>query len=126
GAARNPLDVTGYVVVDRTLLARALEIVAGDPGIDAVVLLSELPRVEPSDVAPVLHRYAVIAQVIAASPRPVIVVANTLTDVAAFGRSVQERTGFPHVVGGIEHGIPAIAAAVSWGRVSRERGWRPS
>jgi acetate---CoA ligase (ADP-forming) len=121
GAVRNPLDVTGYVVVDRGLLARALEIVAEDAGIDAVVLLSDLPRAEPADVQPVLDRYAGLARSIAASPRPVIVVGNTLTDVVPFGRSVQERTGFPHVVGGIEHGIPAIAAAVNWERVSRER-----
>jgi acetate---CoA ligase (ADP-forming) len=116
GAVRNPLDVTGYVVVDRGLLARALEIVAGDPGIDAVVLLTDLPRAEPSDPRPVLDRYAAIARVIAASPRPVVVVGNTLTDVVPFARTVQERTGFPHVLGGIEHGIPAIAAAVRWSR----------
>lgn len=116
GAVRNPLDVTGYVVVDRTLLARALAIVAEDPGVDVVVLQSELPRAEPSDPRPVLDRYAGIARVIEAAPRPVVVVGNALTDVVPFGRTVQERIGFPHVVGGIEHGIPAIAAAARWSR----------
>src|SRR5205823_4213579 len=38
GTVQNPLDVTGYVVVDRTLLGRALAIVARDPGIDVVLL----------------------------------------------------------------------------------------
>jgi acyl-CoA synthetase (NDP forming) len=42
GSAANPLDVTGYVVVDRTLLGRALLIVAEDPGIDVVMLLAGL------------------------------------------------------------------------------------
>jgi len=43
----NPLDVTGYLVVDRTLQQRALQVVVDDPGLDFIVYLSEPPRVEP-------------------------------------------------------------------------------
>ena len=116
GSAANPLDVTGYVVVDRTLLSRALRIVAEDPGIDVVVLLSDLPRIEPPDPAPVLRLYENSTRVIRESPRPVVIVANVLTDVGAFARTLQERTGYPHVLGGIEHGMSAIGAAVRWSR----------
>jgi acetate---CoA ligase (ADP-forming) len=116
GSAANPLDVTGYVVVDRTLLSRALRIVAEDPGIDVVVLLSDLPRIEPPDPAPVFRLYENSTRLIGESPRPVVIVANVLTDVGAFARTLQERTGYPHVVGGIEHGMSAIGAAVRWSR----------
>ena len=120
GSPANPLDVTGYVVVDRTLLSRALRIVAEDPGIDVVLLLSDLPRFEPPDPAPVFRQYENTTRVIAESPRPVVIVGNVLVDVAAFARTLQERTGYPQVVGGIEHGMAAIGAAVRWERVRRE------
>ncbi|WP_406313698.1 acetate--CoA ligase family protein [Streptosporangium sp. NBC_01639] len=116
---QNPLDVTGYVLIDRTLMNRALETVAADPGIDLVMLLAESPRVAPPDPAPALAFYAESARRIAEAPLPVVVVANVLTDVTEFGRAVQEQTGFPHVLGGIEHGMHAIGAAVRWSEAHR-------
>ncbi|WP_329165177.1 acetate--CoA ligase family protein [Streptomyces sp. NBC_01717] len=113
---QNPLDVTGYVVVDRTLLGRALEVVADDPGIDAVMLLSDLPRVVPADQAPTLLHFGATAQRIRDASRPVMVASNILTDITEFGRHVQEETGFPYVAGGIEHAVTAIGAAVRWSR----------
>jgi acetate---CoA ligase (ADP-forming) len=119
GSVQNPLDVTGYVVIDPSLLGRALRVVAADPGIDVVMLLSDLPRAEPADTGPVYRRYERSADLIAGSPRPVVAVGNVLTDIGPFARDVQERTGYPHLVGGIEHGIQAIGAAVRWSEVHR-------
>ncbi|MEV0970732.1 acetate--CoA ligase family protein [Microtetraspora glauca] len=116
---QNPLDVTGYVLIDRTLLGRALGVVTADPGIDAVMLLSEPPRVAPPDPAPTLAVYASSARRIAEAPKPVVVVSNVLTDVTEFGRTVMKETGFPYVAGGIEHGVNAIGAAVRWSRSYR-------
>jgi acyl-CoA synthetase (NDP forming) len=116
----NPLDVTGYVVKDRTLLGRALEIVAADPGIDSVLLLSELPRDVPADPPAIRALFEATAARIAAAPRPVIVVSNSLTDITGVGRELQAGTGYPPVVGGIEHGIQAIGAAVRWSRARQE------
>jgi acyl-CoA synthetase (NDP forming) len=115
----NPLDVTGYVVVDRTLLGRALAIAAQDPGLDALLLLSDPPRVRPPDPALALSVYAASADVIAASPLPVVVVSNVLTDISEFGRTVQQETGYPYVAGSIEHGVTAISHAVRWGAAYR-------
>ncbi|QYC44042.1 succinyl-CoA synthetase subunit alpha [Nonomuraea coxensis DSM 45129] len=114
GTVQNPLDVTGYVLIDRTLLGRALEVVTADPGIDVVLLLSEPPKVAPPDPAPVFALYSASARRIAESPVPVVVVSNVLTDVTEFGRRVQRETGYPYVAGGIEHGLQAVAAAVRW------------
>jgi acyl-CoA synthetase (NDP forming) len=125
GSPANPLDVTGYVVVDRTLLSRALRIVAEDPGIDVVMLLSDLPRAEPPDPEPVFRLYEKSTQIIAESPRPVVIVGNVLTDVGSFARTLQDRTGYPHVVGGIEHGMSAIGAAVRWSAARERAAVRP-
>ncbi|MFI7040090.1 acetate--CoA ligase family protein [Microbispora rosea] len=119
GTVQNPLDVTGYVLIDRTLLGRALEAVTADPGVDAVMLLSDLPRVAPLDPAPVYATFSASARRMAEAPMPVVVVSNVLTDVTEFGRDVQRQAGFPYVAGGIEHGMHAIGAAVRWGRAYR-------
>ncbi|NUT11969.1 MAG: CoA-binding protein, partial [Nonomuraea sp.] len=124
GTVQNPLDVTGYVLIDRTLLGRALEVVTADPGIDLVMLLSEPPKVAPPDPAPAFALYAASARRIAESPVPVVVVSNVLTDITEFGRQVQQETGFPYVVGGIEHGLTAIGAAVRWSEAHRRAATR--
>jgi acetate---CoA ligase (ADP-forming) len=116
---QNPLDVTGYVLIDRTLLGRALDVVAADPGIDAIMLLSEPPKKAPPDPEPVFALYSASAKRIADAPLPVVVVSNMLTDITEFGRAVQAKTAFPHVVGGIEHGMHAIGAAVRWSEAHR-------
>lgn len=118
-SVQNPLDVTGYVLVDRTLLGQALEAVAADPGIDAVVLLSEPPKVPPPDPTATFALYSAYAKRIAESPVPVVVVSNVLTDITPFAREVQQKTGYPYVLGGIEHGMQAIAAAVRWSEAHR-------
>jgi acyl-CoA synthetase (NDP forming) len=110
----NPLDVTGYVVVDRTLLGRALEIVVTDPGLDVVLLLADPLRDEPPDPALPLALLTANARRIASSPRPVVVVSNALTDITPVGRRLLADSGYPYVAGGIEHGMTAIGAAVRW------------
>ena len=97
----NPLDVTGYVVVDRTLLGRALEIVVDDPGLDAVLLLADPLRDEPADPALAQAVLAANARRIASAAKPVVVVSNALTDITPIGRKYLAETGYPAVAGGI-------------------------
>ncbi|MDQ0381038.1 acetate--CoA ligase family protein [Amycolatopsis thermophila] len=122
---QNPMDVTGYVVVDRTLLGRALEVVAEDPGIDAVLLLNDLPRVQPADPSVTLQIAGATADRIRRAPVPVMVVSNVLADITEFGRYVQAQTGFPYVAGGIEHGMAAIGNAVRWSETVTAAGAEP-
>ncbi|MFC4943955.1 acetate--CoA ligase family protein [Pseudonocardia sp. GCM10023141] len=121
----NPLDVTGYVVVDRTLLGNALALGTADPGVDAVLLLSDLPRLPPPNVELTMALFERTAGIIAASPVPVVVVSNTLNDVTEFGHSVQEQAGYPAVVGGIEHAMTALGHAVRWSEVHRRTAAAP-
>jgi acetate---CoA ligase (ADP-forming) len=113
-APQNPLDVTGYILIDTGLLARALGVVARDPGIDAVLLLTDPPRAEPADPRPIIDRARATALAIREAPLPVMAVSNALTDVTEFGRRVLSEAGFPYVAGGIEHGMTAVGNAVRW------------
>ena len=115
----NPLDVTGYVLLDRQLMAKALDVVAADPGIDWILLLQDLPRATP-DLELAVESYTHNAGIIRGSRVPVAVVGNVLTDVSETGREVQRRSGYPFVLGGIEHGLTALGHAVRWSE-TRER-----
>lgn len=114
----NPLDVTGYVLLDRTLLGRSAEAVAKDQGIDVVVLLQDLPKMTAS-IEDTVAAYTANAQILQQSPVPVIVMGNVLTDINEVGREVAARSRYPFVLGGIEHGMTAIGHAVRWSQTYR-------
>jgi acyl-CoA synthetase (NDP forming) len=114
GATQNPVDVTGYILINRDLLRNALAAVHDDPSLDALVLVSDLPRAAPPDVAPVIEMYRQTSELLRSTAKPVIVMGNTLTDITAFGRDVAAQTGYPGVLGGIHHGLTALGRAVRW------------
>ena len=113
--AHNPLDVTGYIVIDRTLQQQALQVVVNDPELDFIVYLSEPPRVEPppTQLAPFMEAYKALGEMIRQAPLPVIILSNTCTDLAPFGRSIADAVGI-HFVGGMEHGMTALGHALWW------------
>jgi acetate---CoA ligase (ADP-forming) len=113
-AVHNPVDVTGYILINRDLLRNALRAVQDDPSLDALVLVSDLPRAAPPDPALVIELLRETTALIRESPKPIIVMGNTLTDVTAFGRDVAAQARHPGVLGGIHHGLTALGRAVRW------------
>ena len=112
----NPLDVTGYVVVDPTLQQRSLEIVTRDPGIDFVLNLTATEsgrELTPEMLAATLPAYDNLARIIHTSPRPVVLVSNTCMDLSHTARTVVERTGL-HFTAGMEHGLRALGRFLWW------------
>jgi acetate---CoA ligase (ADP-forming) len=121
-AIQNPIDVTGYILIDNQLMRKALQTVADDPGLDAIVLASDLPKNPPPDVAPMLELFRGNSEVIRSIPKPVVVMSNALTDITSFGRKVATETGYPGVLGGIHHGLTALGRAVRWSEAYRSAG----
>lgn len=111
----NPLDVTGYIVVDRTLQQQALQVVVEDQGFDFIVYLSEPPRVEPpaSQLEVYLEQYKSLGTMIRQSRIPIIVMGNTSVDLTPFGSFISDHVGI-HFVGGMEHGMTALRHALWW------------
>jgi acyl-CoA synthetase (NDP forming) len=118
-AIQNPVDVTGYILVNRDLLRNALAAVHDDPGLDALVLVSDLPRTEPPDPALIIDTFRQTGELLRRCTKPVIVMGNTLTDITAFGRDVAGQTGYPGILGGIHHGLTALGRAVRWSELHR-------
>jgi acetate---CoA ligase (ADP-forming) len=119
GATQNPVDVTGYILINRDLLRNAVAAVHDDPSLDALVLVSDLPRSAPPDPAPIIEMYRQTSELLRTSTKPIIVMGNTLTDITAFGREVARETGYPGVLGGIHHGLTALGRAVRWSELYR-------
>jgi acetate---CoA ligase (ADP-forming) len=120
--ARNPLDVTGYLLANArtsalTSVDRALDAVVDDPGLDFVLFSGvNLPDVKPPD--PVLagqldERVGWLSDRFSTAPIPVIPIAPTCVDVTAYGREQLNPRGI-HLLGGIEFGIRAIGNAIRW------------
>lgn len=114
--AHNPLDVTGYVVVDGTLQQRALEVVVNDPDIDFVLDLVSIEgarQLTPAVQATLLEQYDRLAATIRTARHPVVLISNTCVDLQTTARAVVARTGL-HFVAGMEHGLHALGQLLWW------------
>lgn len=112
----NPLDVTGYVVVDSSIQQRSLEAVSNDPNIDFVLNLTATEggrAPTPEMLALMLPSYDNLNRIIRQSPRPVLLTSNTCVDLSPMAKLVVERTGL-HWTAGIEHGVRAIGRFLWW------------
>lgn len=122
---RNPLDVTGYVGVDPTLLGRALEVVAEDSGFDAVLLLVQMPTQEDGQAI-----WARIVEALGKSIRktktkvPSVVTGTVIGDLTAYGRKLVDEGGFAYV-SGVDHVVRALGNAVRWSRAISEGAGQP-
>jgi acetate---CoA ligase (ADP-forming) len=112
---RNPLDVTGYVVVDPTISYRALEVVAdGAPGtFDTIVHQVTLPQEPLPDPSPVVGRYRAVAATVRRSAVPVVLLSSVASDLSPYARSLLHELDL-HVLNGIEHGMTAIGNTIDW------------
>jgi acyl-CoA synthetase (NDP forming) len=114
GAIQNPLDVTGYILVNPTMLASSLDVVQDDPDLDVIVMMADLPKVSPPDPTPVYAQFTATAELLKKGPKPVVVLGGTSMDVTAFGREVAEKANYPYILAGIDHGVSALGAALRW------------
>ena len=120
--ARNPLDVTGYVLANArtttlTAIDEALDVAVEDPGLDFVLFTGiTLPDVRPPDetaAAFLEARLNWVAQRMASAPIPVIPVASTCVDVTGYARELLGKRNI-QLLGGIELGVRAINNALRW------------
>src|SRR5579875_2290932 len=117
----NPLDVTGYVVVDSSIQQRSLEVVVNDPNFDFVLNLTATEggrEPTPELLATMLPAYDNLNRIIRTAPRPVLLTSNTCMDLSPMAKLVVERTGL-HWTPGMEHGMRAIGRFYWWSEFIR-------
>jgi acetate---CoA ligase (ADP-forming) len=105
----NPLDVTGYVVVDPQLSLQALEIVGRRVSghYDMVVYSTSLPRIEPKDLQPIVDRLDALSELCKRVPVPVLLQTSIVSDLPGYAQRLFEERGF-YLSNGIELGVRAI------------------
>ncbi len=106
---RNPLDVTGYVVVDPSLSLHALEIVARRVSglYDMILYSTSLPRTEPKDLKPIVDRLDTLSEAIKQFAVPVLLQSSVVSDLPAYAQQLFDERGL-YLLNGIELGVRAI------------------
>lgn len=121
---QNPLDTTGYVVIDTDLLPNSEAVVSRDPNIDMLVVNGSVPATEEavSFMSASLSRRVDLYK---KSPVPVVAMEFLPTERTAFSRQFRRESGAPFVADSFTRGIPALAKAIWWSglrRAAREPG----
>jgi acyl-CoA synthetase (NDP forming) len=112
---QNPLDVTGYVVVDPGLLRNAAEAAADDPGTDLTVVMIEPPRSEPrGGPEKAVQRLTALAELRRQASQPMVFMTHTVADITPYTRTLLDDAGFPYLLGGVEHGLTALGNLIRW------------
>jgi acyl-CoA synthetase (NDP forming) len=106
---RNPLDVTGYVVVDPQLALQALEIVARrvTGRYDMILYSMSLPRIEPENLQPIVERLDALAEASERIPVPVLLQTSIVSDLPGYAQKLFEERGL-YMLNGIELGVRAV------------------
>jgi acetate---CoA ligase (ADP-forming) len=121
-SARNPLDVTGYVLANArtsplTAIDHALDAALADPGLDFVIFTGfTVPETRPPDtrLAELLEsRIGWLADRVRTAPIPAIPLSLTCVDVGGYARELLGQHGV-HLVSGMELGVQAIGNALRW------------
>ena len=134
-AARNPLDVTGYVLANArtsplTAIDHALDAALADPGLDFVLFTGfTIPEVRPADerlAALIESRVDWLARRVSTAPIPAIPMSLTCVDIGAYSRQLLSAHDV-HLLGGIELGVRALGNALRWqegrGRIRQLPSW---
>jgi acyl-CoA synthetase (NDP forming) len=116
--AQNPLDTTGYVVIDTNLLPNSEAVVSRDPNIDMLVVNGSVPATQ--EAATFMSRYFTRRiELSKVSPVPVISMEFLPSDQTPFSRQFRRSEGASYVVDSLTRGIPALAKAIWWSGLRR-------
>lgn len=111
----NPMDTTGYISVDPTILTKAADAFIKDENFDFVVLNTSWPANQfvvdmgkPTQEG--LHRQ------LKESAKPVVAMSFLPTEVTEFGRNFATEHSLPHASDSFDRGIPAAGRSYWWGQ----------
>lgn len=115
----NPMDTTGYISVDPSIMTKANQCFIDDPGYDFIVINSSWPASQVMADMGRSNQDELLRQ-LTTSAKPVIPMSFLPTEVTEFGRGFAAEHGFPHSSDSFDRGIPAVARSAWWGRRVKE------
>ena len=114
-SAMNPLDVTGAVMGDPTMLERIIPVAAGAPEIGLIGINIAVPTSEDSAGLP--PALTAIGRAVKGLDKPAIMVTTTTKSLTDVTRAAIREHALPHVVCGIDAMLRAASRAAWWSEV---------
>ncbi|WP_449372623.1 acetate--CoA ligase family protein [Arthrobacter psychrolactophilus] len=115
----NPMDTTGYISVDPTIMTKANQCFIDDPNYDFIVVNGTWP-VSQAMVEMSRPTQSELLRQLTSSPKPVISMSFLPVEVNDFGRQYAAEHGYPHSSDSFDRGIPAVARSAWWGKRTAE------
>jgi acyl-CoA synthetase (NDP forming) len=119
GTPMNPLDTTGFVMIDGTLLPRTLAAVAEAPECDLVASVYDLPQEPGPFPERTAERLKLMSQAVTGSAKYTCLVSTVAGDLTPFAREAAARYGL-HSVNGLAMGATVLSHAVRYGEFRRD------
>lgn len=110
---QNPLDTTGYIVTDRSIMPRSQAAMAADPNLDVLVVHTVYPQ-DPELAERMAAPLGDFARLVETSPVPVVPMGFFPTEQSAFARAYRRERGLPFALESFGVGIAALRHAVWW------------
>ncbi len=118
GTAQNPMDTTGVIVLDATLIPRTATVVMNDPDLDLLVVVQDPPR----DPGPVPsrndERMQMLKDTLEKSPKWACTMQTVAQELTPYGQEICTRFDL-HVGNGLTLGIAALDKAIRYGEARR-------
>jgi acyl-CoA synthetase (NDP forming) len=113
GTPQNPLDTTGLIVQEMSLLPRSFAAIAADTAFDSVLVVWDPPRDEGLNPERTEARLAAVAEAVRSSPIPAFLTSYVAGELTAFGRDAVLRHQV-HFANGMTLAIKALDGAVGY------------
>ncbi|GAC1653760.1 MAG: acetate--CoA ligase family protein [Candidatus Dormibacteraceae bacterium] len=120
GTPQNPLDTTGLIVLDMSLLPRSLAAIGADPSFDSVLIVWDPPRDGGLNPERTETRLAAVADAVRSSPIPAFLTNYVAGELTSFGIDAVRRHGV-HFMNGMPLAVRAIDAAIGYHEARRRR-----
>jgi acetate---CoA ligase (ADP-forming) len=116
GTPHNPLDTTGAVMLDPSIMSRSLDALADDPEVGVIAVSYDVPTNEGEDNP---FRRAVVTEVLDTMHRsrlPSVLFSYTMRPINDFARALLGTAGpqAHYIACGAHHGLTALRGAFGW------------
>ena len=119
GTVQNPLDITGGAIINPAIFTSAIELMAADPRVGVVAVVSALPW-QPDGTQWAGQVFADAIGAGAASARvPVVLLTQALQPITGYTRQVMARAGIAHAIPGLRHAVVALRNLGWWSEATK-------